>query len=101
MPKIKAKAEDLLKQVKGGANFGELVKKYSEDTGSVPNGGEYSVQKNGQMVPEFENAAFTLKPGESQLVKTSYGYHVMQVVSHDQARAEAVRRSEDASSRRQ
>jgi len=85
-PQIKAKAEDLLKQVKAGANFGELVKKYSEDTGSVANGGEYSVQKNGQMVPEFENAAFTMKPGESQIVKTSYGYHVMQVVSHDQAR---------------
>jgi peptidyl-prolyl cis-trans isomerase D len=85
-PKIKAQAEDLLKQVKAGAKFADLVKKYSEDTGSVDKGGEYSVQKNGQMVPEFENAAFTLKPGESSVVKTSYGYHVMQVVQHDQAR---------------
>jgi peptidyl-prolyl cis-trans isomerase D len=44
------------------------------------------VQKNGQMVPEFENAAFTMKPGESGIVKTSYGYHIMQVMQHDPAR---------------
>jgi peptidyl-prolyl cis-trans isomerase D len=84
--KIKAQADDILKQVKGGANFGDLVKKYSEDTASVPNGGEYTVQRNGQMVPEFENAAFTLKPGESDVIKTSYGYHIVQVVQHDPAR---------------
>ncbi len=85
-PKIKAQAEDILKQVKGGAKFTDLVKKYSEDTASVPNGGEYSIHRDGQMVKEFEDAAFTLKPGESQIVKTSYGYHIMQVVSHDPAR---------------
>lgn len=82
---IKAKAEDILKQVRAGANFADLVKKYSEDTGSVANGGEYTVQRNGQMVPEFENEAFTLKPGESGIVKTTYGYHVMQVMQHDPA----------------
>ena len=85
-PKIKAQAEDLLKQVKAGANFGELVKKYSEDPGSVSTGGEYTVQKNGQMVPEFENEAFSLKPGESGIAKTTYGYHIMQVMQHDPAR---------------
>jgi peptidyl-prolyl cis-trans isomerase D len=84
--KIKAQAEDLLKQVKAGANFAELVKKYSEDPGSKNNGGEYTVQKNGQMVAEFENAAFSLKPGESDLIKTSYGYHIVQVMQHDPAR---------------
>ena len=85
-PKIKAQAEDILKQVKAGANFTALVKKYSEDTGSVATGGVYSVQRNGQMVPEFENAAFTLKPGESALIKTTYGYHIIQVMQHDPAR---------------
>jgi peptidyl-prolyl cis-trans isomerase D len=85
-PKIKAQADDLLKQVQGGANFAELVKKHSEDTGSVAAGGEYSVQKNGQMVKEFEDAAFALKPGESQVIKTTYGFHVMQVMQHDQPR---------------
>jgi peptidyl-prolyl cis-trans isomerase D len=84
--KVKTQADDILKQVKGGANFADLVKKYSEDTASVPNGGEYTVQRNGQMVPEFENAAFTLKPGESSVIKTSYGYHIIQVMQHDPAR---------------
>jgi peptidyl-prolyl cis-trans isomerase D len=84
--KVKALADDLLKQVQGGANFAELVKKYSEDEGSKNTGGEYDLQKNGQMVPEFENAAFTLKPGESQVIKTTYGFHVIQVVKHDQPR---------------
>ena len=85
-PKIKAQAEDILKQVKAGANFAALVTKYSEDTASVASGGVYSVQRNGQMVPEFENAAFSLKPGESTLIKTTYGYHIIQVMQHDPAR---------------
>jgi len=80
--KIKAQAEDLLKQVRAGANFGDLVKKYSEDPGSKNTGGEYTIQHNGQMVKEFEDAAFRLKPGESDLIKTSYGYHVVQVMEH-------------------
>jgi peptidyl-prolyl cis-trans isomerase D len=83
---VKAKAEDVLKQVKSGGNFTELVKKYSEDPGKATNNGEYTVQRNGQMVKEFEDAAFRLKPGETEIVKTSYGYHVFQVVKHDQAR---------------
>ena len=84
--KIKAQAEDLLKQVRAGANFADLVKKYSEDPGSKTNNGEYTVQKNGQMVKEFEDASFRLKPGESDLIKTTYGYHVVQVMQHDQPR---------------
>jgi len=85
-PKIKAQAEDLLKQVRGGANFADLAKKYSEDPGSKDKGGEYTVQRNGQMVKEFEDAAFRLKPGESDIVKTTYGYHVFQVINHEAAR---------------
>ncbi|HTX35967.1 MAG TPA: peptidyl-prolyl cis-trans isomerase [Bryobacteraceae bacterium] len=83
--KIKAKAEDLLKQVRAGANFDELAKKYSEDPGLKTNGDTYTVQHNGQMVKEFEDAAFRLKPGESDLIKTTYGYHVVQVIQHDPA----------------
>jgi len=84
--KIKAQAEDLLKQVRANANFGDLAKKYSEDPGSKDKGGEYTIQRNGQMVKEFEDAAFRLKPGESDLIKTTYGYHVVQVMQHDQPR---------------
>ena len=83
---IKAKADDLLKQVRAGANFQDLVNKYSEDPGKTTNHGEYSVQRNGQMVKEFEDEAFTLKPGESGIVKTTYGYHIVKVLQHDPAR---------------
>jgi len=82
--KVKAQADDLLKQVKAGANFGALAKKYSEDDASKANNGEISITR-GQMLPEAEQAAFSLKPGESSVVKTAIGYDVMQVVQHDQA----------------
>jgi peptidyl-prolyl cis-trans isomerase D len=84
-PKIKAQADDLLKQVKAGGNFADLVKKYSEDTGTVATNGEISVTR-GQMLPESEQAAFSLKPGDSAVVKSSIGYEVMQVITHDQPR---------------
>jgi len=83
---VKVKAEDLLKQIKSGADFAKLAKEKSEDTGSAQNGGELGWIVRGQTVPEFEKAAFTLKPGEtSGLVKTEYGYHIIQVEAHEQA----------------
>jgi peptidyl-prolyl cis-trans isomerase D len=83
--KLKAKADDLLKQVRAGANVTELVKKNSDDPGKVQNNGEYWVQQDSGMVPEFKAAAFRLKPGESDVVKTTYGYHVMKVLKHEDA----------------
>jgi peptidyl-prolyl cis-trans isomerase D len=84
--KLKAQAEDLLKQIKGGANFADLVKRYSEDTGSVAANGEYDNVTRGQMVPEFDKAAFTQKPGETSIVKTTYGYHIVQTMTHNEPR---------------
>ncbi len=84
---VKAKADDLVKQLRAakGANFAEMAKKYSDDPGSKDKGGEYDGVVHGQMVPEFDKAAFSLKVGEiSDPVKTTYGYHILQVLAHDQ-----------------
>ena len=84
--KMKAKAEDLLKQIKGGADFAELARKNSEDPGSAVKGGDLGWIVRGQTVPPFENAAFSLKPNEiSNVIQTQYGYHIIQVLDHEQA----------------
>jgi peptidyl-prolyl cis-trans isomerase D len=74
------RAEDLLKQIKGGANFEDLAKKYSEDPGSAKQGGSIGWIGKGQTVPEFEKAAFSLPKGQiSDLVKSSFGFHIIRV----------------------
>jgi peptidyl-prolyl cis-trans isomerase D len=76
----KAKAEDVLKQLKAGGNFAELAKKYSDDPGSKDSGGELGFLKHGVTVPEFDQASFSLPVGQiSPLVKTKFGYHIIEV----------------------
>jgi peptidyl-prolyl cis-trans isomerase D len=85
---VKPKAEALLKQIQSGGDFAKLAKENSQDTGSAAQGGELPgwITK-GQMVPEFEKATFTLPVGAtSGLVKTTYGYHIIQVEAHEQPR---------------
>jgi peptidyl-prolyl cis-trans isomerase D len=76
----KAKAEDLLKQIKSGGNFADLASKNSDDPGSKTQGGELGWLDRGKTVPEFDKAAFSLAPGQtSDLIKTQFGYHILQV----------------------
>jgi peptidyl-prolyl cis-trans isomerase D len=83
---VKPKAEALLKQIQGGADFAKLAKENSQDPGSGAQGGELGWIVRGQTVPEFEKAAFSLGVGQtSGLVKTTYGYHIIQVEAHEQA----------------
>ncbi len=83
----KAKAEDLLKQIRGGADFAALAKANSNDPGSKDSGGELGyVKADGTMVPAFQNAAMALKAGQtSDLVKTPFGYHIIQAEARDEA----------------
>ena len=80
------RAEDLLKQLKGGAKFEDLATKYSEDPGSAKKGGSIDWIGKGQTVPEFEKAAFSLPKGQiSDLVKSSYGFHIIRVDDKQEA----------------
>ena len=77
---VKAKAEALLKQVKGGADFAALAKKESEDDQSKVQGGDLDYFGRGRMVKEFEEVAFSLPVGQvSEIVKSSFGFHIIKV----------------------
>lgn len=78
-------ARDVLAQIKSGADFAEMAKKYSEDS-SAASGGEIGWIVRGQTVKEFEDAAFSMKPGQvSDLIKTTYGFHIVKVFDKQSA----------------
>jgi len=77
--KTEKEAQDLLAQLKGGAVFEDLAKKYSTDS-SASKGGDLGWFSRGAMVPEFDKAVFSLKEGEtSGIVKTQFGYHIIKL----------------------
>lgn len=91
----KAKAEDILKQIQNGGNFADLAKKYSDDPGSKDTGGELGPSQRGRMVPEFDNAIFTQKIGETKIVKSQFGYHIVQVESRQPAHEQPLNEVQD------
>ncbi len=74
------KMDSVLSKLKAGARFDELAKQYSDDPGSKSAGGDLGFFERRMMVPEFDEAAFNLKPGQmSDIVKTAYGLHLILV----------------------
>ncbi len=83
--KAKAKAEDLLKQIKEGADFAALAKANS-DCPSAAKGGDLNFFSKGDMVPPFEEAAFAMEIGKvSDIVETRFGYHIIKVTDRKEA----------------
>ena len=76
--KVKTRIDSVYNALKQGADFAELAKKVSQDPGSAQQGGQLPFVYRGQLVKEFEDAAFALQPGEmSQVVESPYGYHII------------------------
>ena len=87
----KAKADGILKQLKTGANFADLAKKYSDDPGSKAQGGELGFIQHGATVPAFDQTAFSLQPGQlSSVIRTQFGFHILQVEEKQPAHRKSV-----------
>jgi len=84
--RAKAEAQELLRQIRAGADFPELAKANSDDSLSAPNGGDLDVFSRGEMEVPFDKVAFELEVGQvSDVVETSYGYHIIKVTDHKDA----------------
>jgi peptidyl-prolyl cis-trans isomerase D len=86
----KAKAQGVLKQLQAGGNWTDLAKKNSDDPGSKDTGGELGFAQRGKMVPEFDNAIFGQKIGDIALIKSQFGYHIVQVEERTTAHAQSL-----------
>jgi len=96
MAEAKAEAEDLLRQIKNGADFVTLAKTKS-DGPSGKGGGDLGFFSRGQMVPAFEKVAFQLKVGQvSDIVKTRFGYHIIRVTDHKDANVVTFEQAKDS-----
>ncbi len=90
----KKKAESIREEALKGKDFIQLAKRHSEDTGTKDQGGDLGFITQGQVVPEFEKAAFSLKPGEiSEIVQTPYGFHILKVEEVVEAKTEPLEKA--------
>ncbi|MBN1585483.1 peptidyl-prolyl cis-trans isomerase [Candidatus Uhrbacteria bacterium] len=77
---IGERVDSVREKIEDGGDFGALASEYSDDTASAANGGDLGWFGRGEMVPEFESAAFSMEPGEvSPPIKTQFGYHIIRV----------------------
>ena len=84
----KAKADSIAAQLRKGGSWTDLAKKDSDDPGSKDSGGELGFSQRGRMVPEFDNAIFTQKLGDISVVKSQFGFHVIQVEERQAAHSQ-------------
>jgi parvulin-like peptidyl-prolyl isomerase len=88
--KVKQKAEDILRRVKAGEDFAALAKEHSADTGSGQRGGELDFMPREGLVKPYADAAFALQKGQtSELVKSEFGYHIIQTLDRRTSKPEA------------
>jgi peptidyl-prolyl cis-trans isomerase D len=93
----KAKAADILKQIKAGGNFADLAKKYSEDPGSKDKGGELPMIPTAGLDPAYAKAAMALNPGQtSDLVRSQFGYHIIQTIKKEAAGTKSLAEVKDS-----
>lgn len=87
---VVARGEAVLAEIEAGKNFADLARDVSEDPGTAERGGDLGFFGRGEMVPEFEEAAFILEEGEvSGLVRSAYGYHIIKVEKKEDDRIRA------------
>jgi peptidyl-prolyl cis-trans isomerase D len=87
--KARKKAESIREEAVKGKDFAQLAKQYSEDPGTKGQGGDLGYFTRGQLVPEFEQEAFSLKVGEiSKVIQTPYGFHILKVDDIQEAKVE-------------
>ena len=94
--KAKQKAESVQKEAAAGKDFTQLAKQYSEDPGTKDRGGDIGYISKGMVVPEFEQAAFSMKVGEvSPVIQTPYGFHILKVDEIQEAKTEPLEKVKD------